>query len=67
MKTEKDANKRYEEKIERFSVKYSIGELETAHALKEYLAQTGQSANGYLKNLIKKDLAEKGIIDSFSD
>lgn len=67
LKTGKDANKRYEEKIERFSVKFSIGELEIAHALKSYLEETEQSVNGYLKNLIRKDLTEKGIIDSFSD
>lgn len=53
--------KKYREKTINFLVKYYPTDLEYGQKLKEYLAITGQSANSYLKELIKKDLDSKGI------
>lgn len=44
-----------------FAVKYYPTDIEYGQKLKEYLAESGQSANSYLKELIKKDLDEKRI------
>ena len=66
-KVSKEARKRYDEKTKRFVVRYSLSEMEIADALTDYLEETGQSVNGYLKSLIKKDLTEKGIIDNYSE
>ena len=55
------AQKKYREKTINFLVKYYPTDLEYGQKLKEYLAITGQSANSYLKELIKKDLDNKRI------
>lgn len=55
------AQKKYREKTINFLVKYYPTDLEYGLKLKEYLAITGQSANSYLKELIKRDLDSKGI------
>lgn len=44
-----------------FAVKYYPTDIEYGQKLKEYLAHTGQSANSYLKELIKADLDSKGV------
>lgn len=56
-----EAQKKYREKTINFLVKYYPTDIEYGKKLKEYLADTGQSANSYLKELIKADLDEKGI------
>lgn len=56
-----EAQKKYREKTINFLVKYYPTDIEYGQKLKEYLAHTGQSANSYLKELIKKDLDEKGV------
>ena len=66
-KQSKESRKAYDSKLMKFTATYALSELEIAHALKDYLEETEQSANGYLKNLIKKDLTEKGILDSYSE
>lgn len=55
------AQKKYREKTINFLVKYYPTDLEYGQKLKEYLAITGQSANSYLKELIKRDLDNKGM------
>lgn len=55
------AVKKYREKTVSFAVKYSAVDAEEGKRLKSYLANTGQFANTYLKNLIRRDLDEKGI------
>ena len=55
------AVKKYREKTVSFAVKYSAVDAEQGKRLKAYLADTGQSANTYLKELIRRDLDEKGI------
>ena len=56
-----EAQKKYREKTINFLVKYYPTDIEYGQKLKEYLSDTGQSANSYLKELIKADLDSKGI------
>ena len=44
-----------------FSVKFVPSESEEVKRFKNYLADTGQTANSYIKELIKKDLDSKGF------
>ncbi len=55
------SQKKYNDKCYRFSIKFLPSESEETDRFKSYLANTGQSANGYIKELIKKDLDSKGI------
>lgn len=63
-----EAQKRYEKKrmetCKNYTVKYRLyldNEKEESEKLSKYLADTGQSANSYIKELIKKDLDSKGV------
>lgn len=56
-----ESKKKYSKKLIRFTVEYSLKDIEEGKRLKEYLELTGQSGNSYLKALIKKDLDEKGV------
>ena len=56
-RAQKEANK----KSIMFSVNYRLNEIQEGQRLKAYLESTGQSANAYLKELIKKDLDSKGV------
>lgn len=56
-RAQKEANK----KSLMFSANYRLNEIEEGKRLKSYLESTGQSANSYLKELIKKDLDSKGV------
>ena len=56
-----EAQKKYREKTINFLVKYYPTDIDYGKKLKEYLADTGQSANSYLKELIKADLDSKGV------
>lgn len=62
-KAQKEADKRYREKIKplTFAIAYKVNDINEGKRLKEYLEQTGQSANSYIKNLIKKDLDNKNF------
>lgn len=66
---QKRAYKKYREKSIQFSCNYRPGtDLKEGQRIKEYLKKTGQSANSYLKSLIKADLDSKGFtIDSNKD
>lgn len=55
------SQKTYNNKCHYFSVKYTPVESDQADKLKAYLKKTGQSANAYIKALIKKDLDQKGV------
>ena len=57
----KKADENYRKKIDRMAIKYGISELKESERLRMYLNQTGQSANSYIKGLIKRDLDSKGI------
>lgn len=53
------SQKTYNDKCYRFSIKFLPSEAEEVERFKSYLDQTGQSANSYIKKLIKKDLDNK--------
>ena len=55
------SQKTYNSKCYYFSAKYTPAESDQADKLKTYLKETGQSANAYIKDLIKRDLDQKGI------
>lgn len=51
----------YKKKIKQFKVQYNLQDNNDGLRFQKYLKETGQSANGYLKELIKKDMDSKGI------
>lgn len=59
----KEVQSRYRKKIAQFKAEYSLSEEDTREAsrIRAYLKQSGQSANAYIKTLIKADLDAKGI------
>lgn len=59
----KRAQKKYNEKTITIAASYKPGtDLKDGQRVKAYLKQTGQSANSYIKALIKADLDGKGFI-----
>lgn len=59
--SDREADKRYNAKRINFSVSFTTADIDEGKRLKEYLELTGQSGNSYIKELIKKDLDEKGV------
>lgn len=60
---QKEAYKRYREKSIQLACNYRPGtDIEEGQRIKAYLNETGQSANSYIKALIKADLDRKGFI-----
>lgn len=57
-----EAQKKYSKKLIQFNVKYQLHEIEEGKALQQYLQSTNQTANDYIKRLIKTDLQSKGIL-----
>ena len=55
------SQKKYNENSIYYAVKYAPKEHKEGERLKAYLSQTGQSANSYIKGLIKADLDSKGF------
>lgn len=56
------AQKKYREKSIQLAINYRPGtDIKEGERVKAYLDQTGQSANSYIKTLIKADLDNKGI------
>lgn len=53
--------KKYNANSTFLSVKYTPNEQIEGQRIKAYLGQTGQSANAYIKSLIKNDLDQKGF------
>ena len=51
----------YNKKCEQFKVQYRLCDIDEGKRLKAYLMESGQSANSYIKGLIKADLDNKGI------
>ena len=54
--------KKYNTNSVYFTVKYTPNEQMEGQRIKAYLDQTGQSANSYIKGLIKRDLDSKGFM-----
>lgn len=59
----KEVQSRYRKKIAQFKAEYSLSEEDKKEALRirAYLKQSNQSANAYIKSLIKHDLDKKGV------
>lgn len=58
----KDAQERYRRKSIQLACIYRPGtDIEDGKRVRQYLADTGQSANSYIKSLIKADLDNKGV------
>lgn len=59
----KEVQSRYRKKIAQFKAEYSLSEEDKRETsrIRAYLAESGQSANSYIKALIKADLDAKGI------
>ena len=59
----KEVQSRYRKKIAQFKAEYSLSEEDKREALRirAYLKQSNQSANAYIKSLIKRDLDKKGV------
>lgn len=55
------ADRTYNEKRIPFSIGYTPTDIAEGKRLKAYLEQSGQSANSYIKGLIKADLDGKGV------
>ena len=55
------ADRTYNEKRIPFSIGYTPTDINEGKRLKAYLRESGQSANSYIKGLIKADLDSKGI------
>lgn len=51
----------YKKKLIQAKAQYSLEDIKDGQRLKAYLAQSGQTANSYIKSLIKSDLDAKGI------
>lgn len=49
---QKAAQKKYDQKTKMVSIKYTPADMREYEMLKNYLEQTGQSTNGFIKNLI---------------
>ena len=58
---QKKAYKKYNQKKINFAVVYTPIDAIEGQRLKAYIAQTGQSANAYIKSLIKADLDAKNV------
>lgn len=54
--------KKYNAKSINLAVSYKPPERVDGERVKAYLDQTGQSANSYIKSLIKRDLDSKGFM-----
>ncbi len=60
---EKRAQKKYNEKTITIAASYKPGtDIKEGQRIKAYLEQTGKTANSYIKELIKKDLDNKGFV-----
>ena len=55
------SQKKYNDKCVRMAIKYTPNKQNDRDNLKNFLEQTGQSANSYIKNLIKTDLIARGF------
>ena len=57
------AVKKYTEKVKpiQFTIQYKAADKPDGERLREYLTQTGQSAQAYIKQLIKQDMDRRGI------
>lgn len=57
----KEIQAKYNQKRLQYKCTYSLSDISDGLRLKAYLSDTNQSANSYIKALIKQDLDSKGI------
>lgn len=57
----KKSQAEYKKKLKQFKVQYNLQDNIEGIRLQSYLDHTGQSANSYIKALIKEDLDRKDI------
>ena len=62
MAYDKKSQTEYKKKLKQFKVQYSLSDIQEGERIKAYLDQTGQTANSYIKSLIKADLDSKGFM-----
>lgn len=62
MAYDKKSQTEYKKKLKQFKVQYSLNDIQEGERIKAYLDQTGQTANSYIKALIKADLDSKGFM-----
>ena len=55
------ADRKYNEKKMTFALTYTPTDIREGKRLKHYIEVAGISANSYLKELVKRDLDNKGI------
>ena len=68
--SKKKKEKKRAKQCKTYAIKYTPSELHDNTRLQVYLAHTKQSANAYIKALIKADLDAKGIpypVDNITD
>lgn len=58
----KGSQAEYNKKCLQFKAQYRLTDIAEGERLKAYLEQSGQSANSYIKGLIKADLDSKGFM-----
>ena len=58
---QKNAYKKYNKKKLPFALVYTPSDIQEGLRLKHYIESNGLSCNAYLKELVKKDLDNKGI------
>lgn len=58
---DRKADRKYNEKRMTFAISYTPTDKEEGLRLKAYLNSTNQSANSYIKSLVKADLDNKGM------
>lgn len=72
--TQKDYQRKYDEKTKTISIKYVLSDMKDYNRLKDYLDRTGKSANGFIKELINDffehknyEMNDKRVSDYFKD
>lgn len=59
-----ESQKKYNNKCKRMQIKYGISDYTDYEALEKYLSDNNISFNAYCKQLIRKDLESKGLLDN---
>ena len=57
------AQKKYDDKCKFVRIRYSLNDLSEYETLEKYLSENNISFNSYAKQLIHKDLIDKGLIE----
>lgn len=61
--TQKDYQRKYDEKTQTFSVKYTPVDMNDYYKMMGYLDRTGQSRNSFIKGLIKDFFEQKYVMN----